>query len=165
MAASRTTLPTEDRDGQKRLIVTQEEIFGKFKVPYYEILDTLNEQITIRFQDLEKLYFIKLMDTSKFREYAQEFSTDALNNLKICYPDLFTDLQQLKNELQLIYNDEQYTGMSSENFRKSLNENNSIFKEAHKLMCLILTIPSTSVSVERSFSCPKRIKTYQKHDD
>lgn len=32
--------------------------------------------------------------------------------------------------------------------------------EVYKLFCLILTIPSTSVSVERNFSCLKRIKTY-----
>jgi len=32
--------------------------------------------------------------------------------------------------------------------------------EVNKLFALILAIPSTSVSVERSFSCLKRIKTY-----
>lgn len=37
-----------------------------------------------------------------------------------------------------------------------LSENRNIFKEAYKLFCLAMTIPSTSVSVERSV---KRIKT------
>lgn len=32
--------------------------------------------------------------------------------------------------------------------------------EVYKLLSLILTIPSTSVSVERSFSCLKFVKTY-----
>jgi len=32
--------------------------------------------------------------------------------------------------------------------------------EVYKLFVLILTIPLTSVSVERSFSCLKKIKTY-----
>jgi len=32
--------------------------------------------------------------------------------------------------------------------------------EVYKLFCLILTILSTSVSVERNFSCLYRIKTY-----
>lgn len=43
-----------------------------------------------------------------------------------------------------------------------LNENDmkDVFTESYKLFCLILTIPSTSCSVERSFSCLKRIKTY-----
>lgn len=35
-----------------------------------------------------------------------------------------------------------------------------VMPEAYKLFLFILTIPSTSVSVERSFSCLKRIKTY-----
>ena len=35
-----------------------------------------------------------------------------------------------------------------------------VMPEVYKLFSLILTIPSTSVSVERSFSCLKRIKTY-----
>jgi hypothetical protein len=32
--------------------------------------------------------------------------------------------------------------------------------EAYKLFVLIFTVPSTSVSIKRSFSCLKRIKTY-----
>lgn len=33
----------------------------------------------------------------------------------------------------------------------------------YKIFMLILTIPSTSVSFERSFSCLKRIKTYLRY--
>ena len=44
-----------------------------------------------------------------------------------------------------------------------LTESRDIFKEAYKLRCLIVTLPSTSVSTERSFSCLKRIKTYQRN--
>lgn len=35
-----------------------------------------------------------------------------------------------------------------------------VMPEVHKLLSLVLTISSTSVSLERSFSCLKRIKTY-----
>lgn len=35
-----------------------------------------------------------------------------------------------------------------------------ILSEVFKLLCLIATMPSTSVSVERNFSALKRIKTY-----
>lgn len=36
----------------------------------------------------------------------------------------------------------------------------TVLPEVYQLFILILTLPSTSVSVERSFSCLKRIKTY-----
>ncbi|CAH1109421.1 unnamed protein product [Psylliodes chrysocephalus] len=36
----------------------------------------------------------------------------------------------------------------------------TIFTETYKLFNLVLTIPATSVSAERNFSCLKRIKTY-----
>jgi hypothetical protein len=39
-------------------------------------------------------------------------------------------------------------------------EESGLLMEAYKLYCLVLTIPSTSVSVERNFSCLKRIKSY-----
>ncbi|XP_025192174.1 uncharacterized protein LOC112592365 [Melanaphis sacchari] len=39
-----------------------------------------------------------------------------------------------------------------------------VMPEVYKLFSLILTIPSTSVSVERSFSCLKRIKTYLRNN-
>ncbi|CAH2012022.1 unnamed protein product [Acanthoscelides obtectus] len=73
---------------------------------------------------------------------------------------LSLDKLRLKNELQLIYSDDQYQNMEPRLLKESLFENRSIFKEAYKLLCLILTIPSTSVSTERSFSCLKRIKSY-----
>nr|CAH7712283.1 unnamed protein product [Callosobruchus chinensis] len=100
------------------------------------------------------------MDTSRFQTYSKNFPTQAINNLKEMYPNIFTEFQRLKNELLLIYSDEQYHNMEPHRLMESLFENSSIFKEAYKLLCLIVTIPSTSVSVERSFSCLKRIKTY-----
>nr|CAI5817664.1 unnamed protein product [Callosobruchus analis] len=84
----------------------------------------------------------------------------ALNNLKETYPSIFTEFQRLKNELQLIYSDDQYHNMEPHRLMESLFANSSIFKEAYKLLYIIVSIPSTSVSVKRSFSCLKRIKTY-----
>nr|CAH7712282.1 unnamed protein product [Callosobruchus chinensis] len=153
MAESRTTIPSE-------LDTTRDQLVEKYRVLYYEILDTISLQIKTRFEDLEKLLFVALMDTSRFQTYSKNFPTQAINNLKEMYPNIFTEFQRLKNELLLIYSDEQYHNMEPHRLMESLFENSSIFKEAYKLLCLIVTIPSTSVSVERSFSCLKRIKTY-----
>jgi len=43
-----------------------------------------------------------------------------------------------------------------------MNELISAFQEVFKLSQLILTIPSITASVERSFSALKRIKSYQR---
>ncbi len=43
------------------------------------------------------------------------------------------------------------------------NELTQTFPEAVKLLQLILTIPATTVSVERSFSALKRIKSYTRN--
>nr|CAI5829018.1 unnamed protein product [Callosobruchus analis] len=160
MAASRTTVPSEQCDGKTGTMLTRDQLVEKYRMLYYEILETISLQITTRFQDLEKLLFVALMDTSRFQIYSENFPTQALNNLKEMYPSIFTEFQKLKNELQLIYSDDQYHNMEPHRLMEILFENSSIFKEAYKLLCLIVTIPSTSVSVERSFSCLKRIKTY-----
>lgn len=161
-ATSKTTVPTDHRDGGTRLTLTltRAQIIEKYRALYYEILDTISMQITTRFQDMEKLHFVTLMDTAKFKTYSEKFPTQALDNLKTMYSNIFTEMQRLKNELQLIYNDDQYHNMEFHRLMETLFENSSIFKEAYKLLCLIVTIPSTSVSVERSFSCLKRIKSY-----
>ncbi|XP_025208737.1 zinc finger MYM-type protein 1-like [Melanaphis sacchari] len=69
---------------------------------------------------------------------------------------------QLKNELSVIYFDEQFHNQSIQQCVKLLKEfeESGLLKEAYKLFCIVLTIPSSSVTVERKFSCLKRIKSY-----
>jgi hypothetical protein len=134
---------------------------GKCEMLYYEILDALSLQISTRFKDMEKLEFVALMDNSKFQKYSQNFPMNALSSLKLSYPNVFTStcLQRLKNELQLVYGDEEFRN-KEQNFMKILTDHMNIFKETYKLFCLILTMPSIGVSAKSSFSCSERIKSY-----
>lgn len=68
----------------------------------------------------------------------------------------------LKNELSVVYFDSQFHGQNIQQCVKLLKEfqDSGLLMEVYKLFCLIMTIPSTIVSVERNFSCLKRIKTY-----
>lgn len=143
-------------------VKTKEELFQKYKVLYYEILDTVCLEINTRFQDINKLTFVCLGDSTKFETYTKEFPNIALNSLSQAYPSLHFDTARLKNELSFIYADPQFKNCELEKIITNLNDNDTkdIFKEAYKLFSLILTIPSTSCSVERSFSCLKRVKTY-----
>lgn len=47
------------------------------------------------------------MDKLKFKTYSENIPTDALN-LKESYPNIFSDFQKLKTELQYIYVDEEF---------------------------------------------------------
>lgn len=74
----------------------------------------------------------------------------------------FFDFVSLMNDLSVVY--------ASDDMRKNIfslfeyikNEDlTSVFPETFKLLMLILTIPVTSATAERSFSAFKRIKTYE----
>nr|CAI5817451.1 unnamed protein product [Callosobruchus analis] len=107
-AVSRATVSSEQRDGRTRTMLTRDQLVKKYRALYYEILDTISLQIKTCFEDLEKLLFVALMDTFRFQIYSENIPTQALNNLKEMYPSIFTEFQRLKNELQLIYSDDQY---------------------------------------------------------
>ncbi|KAL4141563.1 hypothetical protein QTP88_004184 [Uroleucon formosanum] len=119
-------------------------------------------QLNTRFQDTNKLLFLRLADVTKFKEYSCTFPVNALNNLKSTYPNIFYNINSLKVELEVLYNDVKYQNLLHIYDMVKIIEQNAlkdILPEAYKLFILILTIPSTSVSNERSFSCLKRIKT------
>jgi hypothetical protein len=85
-----------------------------------------------------------------------------LNN----YPQFF-DNDKLENELRVLYSDPVILGDSVE-IREKLKfiTDNSLqedIPEKFKLISLILTIPATSASVERSFSVLKRIKSFTRN--
>lgn len=141
--------------------LTDIQILNKYKMLQFEILDNIICQLTDRFQDLNKLKFVSLVDTTKFKSYQTVFPSEGFNCLSIIYKEIF-DTDQLKNELSVIYFDEQFHNQSIQQCVKILKEfeESRLLREAYKLFCIILTIPSTSVSVERNFSCLKRVKSY-----
>lgn len=141
--------------------LSETETLNKYKMLQFEILDNIICQLTDRFQDLNKLKFVSLVDTSKFKSYKTAFPYEEFNCLTLIYKEIF-DTDQLKNELSVIYFDEQFHNQSIQQCVKLLKEfeESGLLKEAYKLFCIVLTIPSTSVSVERNFSCLKRIKSY-----
>lgn len=134
-----------------------------FKILFFEIIDSILMQLSTRFNDTDRLLFLQLADVSKFKEYSNQFPISAFNNLKKTYSNIFHDEKKLKVELEVLYNDDKYQNLKHTCDLLIIFEKNGIkdiIPEAYKLFVLILTIPSTSVSVERSFSCLKRIKTY-----
>jgi hypothetical protein len=96
----------------KRGITSNEnEIFTNYKILFYEILDSIKLQLTTRFQDLQKLSFLSLVDSSRFSEYSKEFASSLLKELDNIYPRIF-DINRLNNELSVLYRDVQFFNLN-----------------------------------------------------
>lgn len=148
---------------RKYALLTKENISQNFKVFYFEILDHIIMEMNNRFKDCDKLQFMCLVDSTKFKDFDTCFPSHAFENLQNFYSNIFTKHQRLKTELSLMYADENARNLSCEELLKQLYTQKDIFTETYKLVSLLITIPSTSVSVERSFSCLKRIKTFTRN--
>lgn len=141
--------------------VNETQVIQNCKMIYFEILDVIITEIDCRFSDTQKISFLLLGDGVKFEDFSKTFPSEAFENLRLSYGSFF-DANRLKNELEYIYSDSRYWNNSVEKIISLLNESDmkDVFKEAYKLFTLIMTIPTTSCSAERSFSALKRIKTY-----
>lgn len=138
-----------------------------FKMLFFEIIDNILMQLNIRFQDSNKLLFLQLADVTKFKQYSSQFPENAFNELKFTYSHLFNDVKKLKVELEVLYNDVKYQSLEHIYDLLKIFEHVSlrdVLPETHKLFALILTIPSTSVSIERHFSWLKKIKKYLRNN-
>ena len=87
--------------------------------------------------------------------------SDMLQALNSKYGPLF-NTQSLENQLLFIYNDPDFHKDSTLEvlhyiYKRDLKTS---VPEAVRLLKLSSVISISSVSVERSFSCPKRVKTY-----
>lgn len=125
---------------------------------------TIQTQIEVSFVSMSQILYFSLADSLKFKEYRKDFPTDLVTKLTNFYKNIF-DKQKLINELGVIYYDEQFEKLNVESILKNFVDNDfrEIFPEAFKLFVLIDKILATSTSVERHFSCLKRIKTYSRN--
>ncbi|KAL4135415.1 hypothetical protein QTP88_007028 [Uroleucon formosanum] len=91
---------------------------------------------------------------SKYSNYTNEFSNSALENLQESnFGEIFNFIR-LRNELIVFYKSEEFLNTNPYDLVKKIKINDliSAFQEVFKLGQLILTIPSTTASVERYFS-------------
>lgn len=131
-----------------------------YKALYNEIHDLILAQMRVRFENLRSLKFTALLDHRKFASYESirgKFPTQAAESLRESYGKFF-DYEKLKNELCVLYSSPSFQGKSiAEIYDYLSGDLKTTFSEVYKLCDLILTLPSTTVSVERSFSALNRI--------
>ena len=146
--------------GEDRNVVS---IKQKRKLTFYNILDDIIVQLKPRFDNFSELPFLGLVDCSKFSEMAQQFDDTKLQSLSKQYVRFF-DCVKLKADLIGLYSSQTVRNKckTPAQLLSFLHQNDLMqtVPEAAKLLQLILTVPTTTASVERSFSALKRIKTY-----
>ncbi|CAL9700934.1 unnamed protein product [Knipowitschia caucasica] len=150
---------TEERS-QRKMPVEDER-----KQVFFKILDNVSAQMKARFDHFGELAFIELVDCAKFAQMSQHFDNAKLQSLTK-YARFF-DFVRLKADLVGLYSSHTVGQIckSPGQLLTFLADNDLLatVPEATKLLQLVLTIPATTASVERSFSALKRLKTYTRN--
>ncbi|XP_014778109.1 zinc finger MYM-type protein 1 [Octopus bimaculoides] len=143
---------------RKTAFETEEE---RYRQLFYKIIDLICEHIEIRFQNLNELHFLALLDPMRQSNNVQETS---LTCLKHTYEDHF-DSQKLRSELTALYKDAELKGKSIQDLLYILRNSglDEALPQLTKLCELILTLPTISATVERSSSYLNRIHSYTRN--
>ena len=140
--------------------VTRYDQRHNYKQIFFEILDSIVGMLTERFEDMEHFKFLDLVNPRVFRTW-EEAPLEKIDLLKEMYGDLF-DIPMLVGQLSFIYRDEDFHKDSCGGLLKYMFQFNlqDSIPEAVKLLKMNGVLSVTSASVERSFSCLKRVKSY-----
>lgn len=138
------------------------KIDGDIEASYHRLFNKILHvsimQISERFSNFQSLQFLALLNPAKFGIYQTKFPSDSLDSLVTRYGGF--DYIKLKNELSILYKNSDLAGKEIHELVVCLNERPWVLPEVYRLAKLILTIPATTASVERTMSTLKRIKTY-----
>lgn len=138
-----------------RYLKSVEECTLFFKQIYFEIIDTISNQI---------VHLIELLNYKCYNEYKTKIPNIAFNSLKHIYGDII-DYTRLINELTVLYRSIDFKDKEMFELFAYLKkyELDETLNEIYKLCSLIVSIPYTTASVERSFSTLKRVKNYARN--
>ena len=134
--------------------------YDQYFKKYNAVITRIISEFDQRFADLNKRSYLSLLDCSKFSGYCEQFPKDLVD--AICSRYTGFDKVKLGNELKVFYSKEEFSGKKVPEIMQILMEKNleDIFSEISRLVRLVLTLPSTTASVERSFSILRRLKSY-----
>ena len=138
-----------------------EDVKVYYKRIFREILDNIKTEISDRYNEINKLRFFRLLDPDSFSDFKTNFPDDIFSELKTKYNKGF-DFDRLKNELICLYSSSEFVGLKAYEIVRFCEKNSlcHVFPQLVRLAKLIVTIPASSASAERSFSGLKRIHTY-----
>ena len=128
---------------------------------FVEIIDNVLSELRNRYKNIKDLKFIELLSCENFKKYSERFPENEIREFTNNYQANF-NFDKLKNELRCIYRSPQFANSCVFSIIQNLYKDNlnKVFSEVLRLAKFIVTIPASSASAERSFSCLKRIHTY-----
>lgn len=129
------------------------------KILYNRIFNDTLTQMKARFSNFECLNFIGLIDCKQFNQMSKEFDNAKFESLALY--DKYFDFIRLKADLVGLYQIQEVREKTPEEMLGWIIQHDlaETVPEATHLLKLVLTIPATTASVERSFSTLKRVKT------
>ena len=133
---------------------TRETVFRHL---FFEIVDHILVQLSDRFQSM--LDFVEPLDPSKVSIYRHKFPKSVFSSLLKNYGRHF-DRFKLEAKLRAFYYAKEFENLFADQILELLRTTElfTTTPQIVKLCELVLAVPATSASVERSFSALKRIK-------
>ena len=128
---------------------------------FFEVIDNVSGVLQEQFLDFKDFSFLDLVNPYCFINWKNSVPAEKMELLEKIYGPLFK-LPLLEQQLLFIHRDSDFHKASSQELLDYINNLNlqSCFSEVFKLLLLNATIAISSLSLERSFSCLHRIKTY-----
>ncbi|XP_051557215.1 zinc finger MYM-type protein 1 isoform X2 [Myxocyprinus asiaticus] len=153
-SAVRETGAPSTRRGQ-----AQGNVCARYQKLHSGILDNILAQKRNWFKDHEKVMFLSLLDPQQFQTYRKKFPDVAFSSLTQGHGTLFI-LPRLKTELTVMYAMTDFEGKSPADLLAFFQQKDlyGSMRQLYALVCLAVTIPVSTASVERTFSALKRIQ-------
>ena len=135
---------------------TPESMYKRY---YFEILDTLVGEIERRFESETFTFYTKMELLLQSAAEGKELSNAYLQEVVDHFIDDL-ELSELRTELSLLKNVMANVEFTYTNLKIKICEYQAIFPQLMKLIQLLLVIPATSATSERSFSSLRNVKNF-----
>ncbi|XP_066903618.1 uncharacterized protein [Halyomorpha halys] len=140
-----------------------DDVTSEFKTLLDEIIISILSELTIKFNDLEKLSFFCLSDSTKFQSYTVRFPDEEVCKILQLYPSYFNQSQRLKKELEIFFSDAHFWNISPYEIPQLIREKNlhlTVFSETYKMFLTVLT-NHFSIALGTSNKNLQGLKTYR----
>lgn len=135
---------------------TPEDMYKRY---YFEIIDTIVGEVERRFESQSFTLYAKMESLLQSAAEGKEIPDTLLKEVVDHYIDDL-ELLDLRTELGLLKNVMASMEFTYSNLKTKVGEYQAILPQLMKLLQLLLVIPATSATSERSFSSMRLVKTY-----
>ena len=135
---------------------TPEDMYHRY---CFEVLDVLIGEIERRFESSSFTFYAKVESVLENAALGKDISTEVVKEIvqhfkeDLVESDLSTELKMVKN----VYCEKSF---AYKEFKEKIILYKSIFPQTSRLLQLLLVMPATSATAERSFSSLRHVKTY-----